>query len=396
MKNLFVYYMVLFSINIIAQNRTVNQEVLIEVKSKSTQKAIANAWVNIKGHANIETDFKGKAFFESIPKGNYKVEINADGFKNYISSNKIKVTDSHNTFVFDLIPLRENSFSIKGRVTDETRNDLSGVEVYLDFEKGSENSTTNDRGYYNFFFNEGEIIFGDKFNLRFRKKGHQSFKEYTGVINENHLEIPTFELKKITEDGTISISPWKELNINYVESFDLLDISNTDNIWNLANNERGWKSYINNGIYSLSSKDPTAVKYIWLDPKNDEEKNAASLEVKLDPHKESLAFTSCGLLLSFDQKTKHYYAYTISKDGEYHLFEKNERGINKIFSGRKSNVNMEEFVTVGAILEETKMSFYINEELIKIHNFSKPLKAIFGVVAIGQGDFYFDNLSIYK
>ena len=237
-------------------------------------------------------------------------QIVADGFKNYISSNKIKVTDSHNTFVFDLIPLAENSVSINGRVTDERL--------------------------------------------------------------------------------------WKELNINYVESFDLIDISDTDNLWTLDNDEHGWKSYINNGIYSLSSIDPAAVKYIWLDPKNDKENNAASLEVKLDPHKESSAFTSCGLLLCFDQKTKHYYAYTISKDGEYHLFEKNEKGINKIFSGRKSDVNIEEFVKVGAILEETKMSFYINEELIKIHNFSKPHKVIFGVVAIGQGDFYFDNLSIYK
>lgn len=293
-----------------AQNRTINQEVLIEVKSTITQKAIANARVAIKGYAKTETDFEGKAFFEGVPKGNYQVEIVADGFKNYSSSNRIKVTDSHNTFVFDLSPLPENAVSNTVRVTDERL--------------------------------------------------------------------------------------WKELNINYVESFDLVDLSDPDNIWHLDNDERGWKSSINNGIYSLSSKEPDAVKYIWLDPKSDIEKNAASLEVKLDPHKESLAFTSCGLLLCFDQDTKHYYAYTITKDGEYHLFEKNEKGINRIFSGRKTDLNMEEFVKVGAILEETKMSLYINEELIKIHNFSKPLKVLFGVVAIGQGNFYFDNLSIYK
>ena len=185
------------------------------------------------------------------------------------------------------------------------------------------------------------------------------------------------------------------LTIKSNVSFDFIKPNDDNYLWHPFNDKNGWSASLKNGYYILENAgDPFAVNYIYLDTLADE--NIISLDVKIVSTKENALNSNGGLLLNFDKNTKYYYAFTINSEGNYNVFKRDEKGLRMIFSNKFKRLSSEKFVKLAAVVNENGIAMYINDELVKQLKIDKKPKSDVGLIALGKGKFFFDNLMIYK
>jgi hypothetical protein len=215
-------------------------EVIIEVKSKTTDEPVNSARVEIKGYEETLTDKTGKAWFPEVAKGNYQIEVDANGYENYIHPFLFKVTGEDDNLSINLKPLPDNTFSIRGRVIDaQFESHLDSVEVFVKIGILEKTTYTNDWGFFNFLFKEDEIKNNKEFNLNIRKNGYELNSSYVGGFYSNHIETPTFKLEKKTKlikDETIKTTTVKRKSQKSTIPLTTISISPESNFF-LSNND---------------------------------------------------------------------------------------------------------------------------------------------------------------
>ena len=201
--------------------------------------------------------------------------------------------------------------------------------------------------------------------------------------------------KKSTGVVSKSFSDLENLTIQFNQSFDFISPKDNNYLWHPFSDANGWNGSLKNGYYILENATSSmAVKYFYI--QLGQEENIVSIDVKLESPKKDNPFASNGLLLDFDSISKNYYAFTITPQGEYNLIRKNGQKIDLLFSEKIKTASAGAFVKLAACVKKEEMYLYIADELVKKLKIEKTDKSDVGIIALGKGKFYFDNLLIYK
>ncbi|HEX8179478.1 MAG TPA: TIR domain-containing protein [Pyrinomonadaceae bacterium] len=202
--------------------------------------------------------------------------------------------------------------------------------------------------------------------------------------------------------GSIS---WGELQPLYFESFDAADANIDDPavlrqkfppLW-LPYREDIWLSTITGGAYMLiNSVDPKAVRYKYLRI-NDEDMSEApvSVEVKVKLSKKDF-LSGAGLIYRFDRESKNYYVFMLSGENKFAFYLRSNGVYTPLYSGRSNVIQPDQFNKIAINSSGTSFDLYINDSFIKAIKDSGLMKGDVGIIAMGKGEFSFDNLAIYE
>lgn len=187
---------------------------------------------------------------------------------------------------------------------------------------------------------------------------------------------------------------------SYIETFDGKDL---DPLWHPFTDE-SWTGYLAKGNYILENKDnPSGVWYLHLTLENGKmnfnEKDMPSVvvstEVKLDQCSGDPIY-GAGLLYRFDTSAKTYYAFIVNSDKQYSLYYRHARGFETLYSGRSDLIDTSRFNKIGISGDDHNLYLSINDQMVATIEENNLLEGATGVVAIGNGKFIFDNLSLKK
>jgi hypothetical protein len=198
---------------------------------------------------------------------------------------------------------------------------------------------------------------------------------------------------------------WVDRQSKYFESFDVAD-ANADgpevlkqrfsNLW-WPYEEDIWSATVTDGAYKLvNSKDPMAVRYVHFSlGSQDMSGSPISVEVKVD-----VPFTAplsgAGIICRFDPGTKGYYACIITAENRFAFYRREKNGYMPLYLGRSNKIHPGQFNTIAVTSREDCFRIYINDECVKAVNDAKLETGDLGIIAMGRGTFYFDNLAIYN
>ena len=186
--------------------------------------------------------------------------------------------------------------------------------------------------------------------------------------------------------------PWQEKTPFFLETFDLESVKAFENY-----QEEKWSARLAAGLYTLENKaDAKAVKYHYL--KIDDREMAplpVAVEVKV-ASAQQYPSPSGGLIFCFDRSTAYYYAFIVSNDRQFTLWRKSARGYRTLISGRSAKVVPHEFNRLGIIRSKREIYLFINDQFERKVKESEYQTGDSGIIAVGQGQFVFDNLAFYE
>jgi hypothetical protein len=198
---------------------------------------------------------------------------------------------------------------------------------------------------------------------------------------------------------------WVELHPSYFESFDGAD-ANTDDpeilkrkfskIWQ-PYKEGIWSATITGGLYKLlNSKDVNAVRYIHLRVDDKDMSNApVSVEVKADINKEGPA-SGAGLIYRFDRESKNYYAFLLSGENRFTFYRRQSGIYTPLYSARSAVIQPNQFNKLAITSGRNSFNLYINYSFVKTIKDSELAGGDLGIIAVGIGEFSFDNLAVFE
>lgn len=187
---------------------------------------------------------------------------------------------------------------------------------------------------------------------------------------------------------------WMEENPFYLESFD----STAPQAPVFQNyQEELWSGKVVNGYYQLENRvDDIAVRYHYLSLNGlDMSHLPATIEVKINTVGDYPGPT-CGLIFCFNHETRYYYAFIVGNDGEYKLWLKGEGGYKTIISGRSNLLTPGRFNKIGVIKSGQLIYLFINDNYLRRVEDMTLSGGDSGIIALGKGQFLFDNLTFYK
>lgn len=241
-------------------------------------------------------------------------------------------------------------------------------------------------------------------------------KLYSKLLDENIFDfgevskmLPNIERKEIpnfqsTKPKSLDSLDWRNYIPYYLETFDegdadLEDYSTFANklneVWH-PRKEEFWESTITKGYFKLVNLDnPAAVKYIWIDIK-EKDMSQAIVSVEVDFAKNfGTPVYGGGLIYRFQHDRRYYYTFIINKEKHFGFYLRHVNGYKPIISGQNKHINTEGFNKVGIGCDGTKMNLYINENLVLSTQSLELADGCPGVIAMGGGEFMFDNFSLY-
>lgn len=205
---------------------------------------------------------------------------------------------------------------------------------------------------------------------------------------------PTIPPKRPSERQNIADFKWREENPFYLDSFDAT--APTTPIFRTYEEEL-WSGKMTNGCYQLENRaNELAVRYHYLNLNGlDMSLLPTTIEVKInaDPLKPG---PSCGLIFCFNPTTKYYYAFIVGNDGEYKLWLKGEGGYTTLIAGRSHLIQANRFNKMGFIRSQQHIYLFINDSYLRRVEDQTLASGDSGIIAVGKGQFLFDNLTFYK
>jgi TIR domain len=194
---------------------------------------------------------------------------------------------------------------------------------------------------------------------------------------------------------------WIELQPEYYEPFDAIDGDPeklkgiVNDMW-LPRKDEVWESTIAEGLYRLNNlTDSTAVKYIYVGLHERDVSNApVSVEVKSNVSGNML-FTGAGLIYRFDTQSRFYYAFTLTEGERMAFYKRSSGGYKVLYSGRSNLIESNHLNKVGLIGDGSLFYLYINDTLVKTIKDAELETGMTGIIAMGSGEFFFDNFTIY-
>lgn len=156
-----------------------------------------------------------------------------------------------------------------------------------------------------------------------------------------------------------------------------------------------WEGILDNGTYILKNRrKQNAVKFHYL---NIGQPNMADLPTTVEVQlRNTSPISSCGLMFCYSNVPKEYYAFTINNEGEYKLWIKATHGIKPIFSEKTGHITKDKANKIGFVKSNEFIYLFVNDKCIRRIQENYRNNGDSGIVAIGMGEFIFDNLSFYK
>jgi hypothetical protein len=183
---------------------------------------------------------------------------------------------------------------------------------------------------------------------------------------------------------------WRVLHPYHFESFD----GAIPDFWQ-PNKDDIWTATLEDGIYVLSnSTDSKAVRYKYFNINNkDMSREGISIDIdtKLD---DSEPLGGAGIIYRFNRETKNYYAFILN--GDRYTFHKRKKGVYEpLFSGRIASSVENGYNNLAMVGEGNIFGLYVNNAFLRTIQDSAFSAGDIGIIAMGKGFFYFDNLAVY-
>ncbi len=205
---------------------------------------------------------------------------------------------------------------------------------------------------------------------------------------------PTIPQKGQADSQNIADFKWREESPFYLDSFDANTA--TTPIFRTYEEEL-WSGKMTNGCYQLENRaDELAVRYHFLNLNGlDMSLLPTTIEVKINAD-DHYPEPSCGLICCFHPTTKYYYAFIVSNNGEYKLWLKGEGGYTTLIAGRSNLIRPNSFNKMGFIRSQQHIYLFINDSYLRRVEDRTLASGDSGIIAVGKGQFQFDNLTFYK
>jgi hypothetical protein len=195
--------------------------------------------------------------------------------------------------------------------------------------------------------------------------------------------------------GQASLPSWSDLQEISIESFDV-PYPGIENLWPTFKDAK-WSGGIAAGKYYLTNAtDAAAINYIWQQLKVDASNLPVTADISFADSKTNASFSAAGLLYRFDPRSKYYYAFCIDQDGLYTFYRRDDNGLNTVSSGRSQRIDGQIETRLGIIGVGGELRLYINNSLVKVVQDEALKSGLAGVIALGIGEFRFDNFTVYK
>lgn len=234
-----------------------------------------------------------------------------------------------------------------------------------------------------------EVFFADH-GIEFVRPENQETKETPLAFGASAPIL----VKEEADSRNLAEFKWMEENPFYLESFD----SATPKTAIFQNyGEELWSGKVGNGYYQLENRvDETAVRYHYLSLNGlDMNLLPTTVEVKINAAGDFPGAT-CGLIFCFNHETRYYYAFIVGNDGEYKLWLRGEGGYKTIISGRSNLLTPGRFNKIGIIKSGHLIYLFINDNYLRRVEDMTLSSGDSGIIALGKGQFLFDNLTFYK
>jgi hypothetical protein len=227
------------------------------------------------------------------------------------------------------------------------------------------------------------------------------------IVAKLQLQSPAPRTGSLLRNKPIIKSPisWDELQPLHFESFDEVDADTDDletlkeklnEVW-LPYQEEIWSATISDGVYKLTNKtEVTAVKYKYLRiDNNDMAEYPVSVEIKTDLAMGTF-LSGGGLIYRYDRESKDYYVFSLSKGDKFSFYIRQGGVYTPLYSGRSEYIQPDKFNKLAIFSKEFTFSLFINDHLVKTIRDSAFSTGDIGIVAMGMGEFFFDNLTVYE
>lgn len=140
------------------------------------------------------TDSRGYYTFNDIETGTYTIGVNATGYELLERINYARILSSDREKEINLVIRTESrtGYEVYGRVLDEDREYLEGVEVYLlDGNTRIKKTTSDSRGYYEF-----DYVQNGRYSIEFKKLGYKTEKLTDEVrINGSYYSVSQVQME---------------------------------------------------------------------------------------------------------------------------------------------------------------------------------------------------------
>ncbi|MEM1339880.1 MAG: toll/interleukin-1 receptor domain-containing protein [Bacteroidota bacterium] len=202
---------------------------------------------------------------------------------------------------------------------------------------------------------------------------------------------PLFTTQK--QVNNYSAFNWKAKVPKYIESFDF-DHPETDPFEDYSDGI--WTGEKGDGVFVLRNGiDENEVKYHHIRYDGALMSNyATSVEIQLKGN--ATPKSSGGLLFCFNERLRTYYSFTVNNTGQCRLWLRSTEGFTPILSERSKLIRQDDFNTLGCIVDNASIHLFINDQLFKVVQEDSPGDGDAGIIAMGRGEFVFDNLSFYE
>lgn len=142
----------------------------------------------------VKTDSRGYYTFDDIETGTYTIGVNATGYELLERINYARILSSDREKEINLVIRTESrtGYEVYGRVLDEDREYIEGVEVYLlDGNTRIKKTTSDSRGYYEF-----KYVQNGRYSIEFKKLGYKTEKLVDEVrINGSYYSVSQVEME---------------------------------------------------------------------------------------------------------------------------------------------------------------------------------------------------------
>jgi hypothetical protein len=199
--------------------------------------------------------------------------------------------------------------------------------------------------------------------------------------------------------------------VRYFEAFDLDDddpvaAPRYANIWTIGE-EGPWYGSIRNGVYRLANRrDANAVRYGYVGlgtadgPLDDLSDTRASVDVRVG-ERDSCPFTSAGLVFRFDRLRRFYTGLVFTRQvrgrdsrGQLQFVTRTERGFGLTPLGSPPGLDPAATVTLAIVGRGDTLNLFVNDQLFRTLQAPAGLRGDPGLLALGTGQFEFDNFAI--
>ena len=173
--------------------------------------------------------------------------------------------------------------------------------------------------------------------------------------------------------------------MDYRDGFDSLDSALVGAL--MLGETDGWAGALKDGRYALDNASQSgSVRYYFLTPK----RQPATLEVAVEGGFDGEQ-AGAGLIYGLDREAGTYYAFVVTRDGKYSVYQRSNKGLRRIAAGSNEAIRSAGPNRLEVRFEGTAVSHFINESKMMGFGLKTAVEGGVGIVAIDRGRFLFDD-----